>query len=190
MPAVAMAAYANAYQKAYAAGQLQNARLQQMQFLNSLKMTAERQKEESSEYGDAMATYGPRTDEKGKFHPGDQDALRSALWTIANKYKDDNMIAVISSHGMDEVEALARRREGLGQDAAKMYSQIIKQNQIELQRQNMRLHEQKIEANEQKLRGTRQGNEPFLQSPDQTAAGVTTTPEGKAPPASAEDPGL
>jgi len=148
--AIGMASFAAAYVKAVQQGQMFRAQMHREQFQESLRETAERQKQESKEYGEAWALYGPKEGEKH-----DEPRMRQALWEIAWKYGDDRMKNVLSQEGLAQAEKLAQFRDTQGQDASKLYTQMIKQQQLDNLRRQGELQQQKIDKEKARLQDER-----------------------------------
>lgn len=167
----ALAGLDPAYHKAKNAGEEHRAKMAASSFALYAKQLAMKQALESREYGEAFAAYGPRLDEKGRTVPGDEDALRDAILTIAARNHDDKIPAVLSRGGLPAVERLIRERDAHGKDASKVLIQMQRRNALVLQ-------EQRIAANRAKARASQEAQYPFL------IGGGGGTPTGAMAPAS------
>jgi hypothetical protein len=130
MSAINMGKFLVAYMNARQKGQQEHMRLALEQFKLSSLLTAQRQEQESTDYGKAYALYGTTKDQKG-----DPEKMRAMIEATARKYKDQEVLNYLQQGDMPMVEKLLQYRDTHGLDLKKLNAQreaIIRGQQIDL----------------------------------------------------------
>lgn len=174
MPMIAGGRYAAAYSEAFAKGQIARANLMHQQALASMEIANYRMKQELTDYGSALASWGPHDKD-----PGNAQRLFDEVHKIAISNNDQGMLNTLASRDMGAVVRRLQYLDSNHQDLQKATAMI------RLEEEKLKLKEAETKAAEAEQLRKDWGltpPSPSVTKPDAAKTDTNAPDQAPAPP--------